>query len=342
MNIDTIQADTLQLLKRYQGEGYFPDAVLSVCRKDGNLYRQKAGAVHETTLFDVASLTKIATSTMVLLAIEEGRMSLESELLSLLPELGQDEALRERLSGITVSMLLTHTSTLPDWYPFYIDGREFPLVLKAACLNTKVNEMVYSDINFILLGKVLERLHGLPLDSCLEEKLVVPYHLGRMMYRPKFTENIAPSSWGNPIEEDMCRERGLTFSGWRPHTPLRGEVNDGNAHYYFNGVSGHAGIFADAAAYEALLLLYLNTSSPLLISSMEEHAPTRGLGWQKSDLYPFGCGHTGFTGTSVYLSKEKNIGCVLFTNRLFYPDRNTHLTHDARRALHTLLADHFS
>ena len=109
-----------------------------------------------------------------------------------------------------------------------------------------------------------------------------------------------------------------------------------------NGVSGHAGIFADAAAYEALLLLYLNTTSPLLISSLEEHAPTRGLGWQKSDLYPFGCGHTGFTGTSVYLSKEKNIGCVLLTNRLFYPDRNTHLTHDARRALHTLLADHFS
>ena len=91
----------------------------------------------------------------------------------------------------------------------------------------------------------------------------------------------------------------------------------GNAHYYFKGVSGHAGIFADVHAYIKLAQLYLNSEDRLFNSSMLEYAPSRGSGWQLGERYPKGCGHTRFTGTSMYLSKELNVGCVLFTNRLF-------------------------
>ena len=338
MNIDRLKTEMRSTVRQYQDAGYFPSAVVSVCTKEGRLFRFAVGDVKETTLFDVASLTKIATSTLILLAIEEGLLSLESKLLTLMPKLGEDEGLRNRLGPITVFQLLTHTSGLPDWYPFYADGRAFALVLKAACYGKPEEEMVYSDLNFMLLGKVLEKIYGLPLETCLEEKLIKPFGLHGMGYKPQELPDIAPSSYGNPIEERMCRELGLSFTAWRPHVPLNGEVNDGNAYYYFGGVSGHAGIFSNTDAYEKLLMMYLNTASPLLLSSLQEHAPTRGLGWQVSDMYPEGCGHTGFTGTSLYLSRTLNIGCVIFTNRLFYPHENPNPTHDLRRAMHKLLA----
>ena len=338
MNIDRLKTDMLSTVRQYQSAGYYPSAVVSVCTKEGRLFRFAVGDVKENTLFDVASLTKIAASTLALLAIEEGLFSLESRLLDLLPELGEDEGLRNRLDSVTTFQLLTHTSGLPDWFPFYTDGRAFSLVLKAACSEKPESEMIYSDLNFILLGKVLEKIYSLPLKTCLEDKLVKPFELHGMSYKPHISPHIAPSSYGNPIEEKMCRDLGMTFTGWRPHAPLIGEVNDGNAYYYFGGVSGHAGIFSNTDAYEKLLMMYLNTASPLLLSSMQEHAPTRGLGWQVSDMYPEGCGHTGFTGTSLYLSCTLDIGCVIFTNRLFYPHENPNPTHDLRRAMHKLLA----
>lgn len=341
MNTDRLKTDMLSTVRQYQNDGYFPSAVVSVCTKEGRLFRFAVGDVKETTLFDVASLTKVATSTLILLAIEEGLLSLESSLLKLLPELGEDEELRARLSPVTIFQLLTHTSGLPDWYPFYADGRSFALVLKAAYSGKPESEMVYSDLNFMLLGKILEKIYGLPLETCLEDKLIKPFGLHSMGYKPPKSLHIAPSSYGNPIEEKMCRDLGLSFSIWRPHFPLIGEVNDGNAYYYFGGVSGHAGIFSNTDAYEKLLMMYLNTASPLLLSSLQEHAPTRGLGWQISDMYPEGCGHTGFTGTSLYLSRTLDIGCVIFTNRLFYPHENPNPTHDLRRAMHKLLAQAF-
>ncbi|MDR3172606.1 MAG: serine hydrolase, partial [Treponema sp.] len=146
--------------------------------------------------------------------------------------------------------------------------------------------------------------------------------------------DIAPSGFGNPIEERMCAERGILFSDWRPHEPIRGEVHDGNAHYFFKGVAGHAGIFADAPACEGLCRFYLKTEQPLFIQAQEEQAPGRGLGWQTGELYPEGCGHTGFTGTSLYISRKRDIGVVALTNRLFYPGPNPNSLNEFRKALH--------
>ena len=327
------------ITERYRAAGFFPSACVRVFDRERTLAVVCAGEAREDSLFDVASLTKIATATMILRLISAGRLDLRAPLTEAFPEIGGDEYLSGRLAGITVYHLLTHTSGIADWYPFYARRPEpFPTVLKYALQHTeKVQGMVYSDINFMLLGRLLERLYGKPLDVCLREELVTPLNLGRMMYRPGKDLPVIPSSYGNPIEERMCAERNISFDGFRSREePLRGEVNDGNCHYYFGGVCGLAGIFATAEAYERLCRYYMNTEDPLLLEAQREQpgAPTRGLGFQTGLSYPHGCGHTGFTGTGIYFSREYNIGVVSMTNRLFYREPNPNGTWEYRRVLH--------
>ena len=324
--------------RRYSQEGYFPSAVMTVFRQDGVLFQSTLGDARNDTLFDCASLTKIATATQVLLAVEQGLLQLDSALINLLPQVSEDAFLRQRLGHTTLFQLLTHTAGLPAWYPFYTGKEGFWPTLRAALASTPETGVVYSDIGFILLGKVLEELHQKPLEQCLQDNLVVPYQVGNMTYLPDKILDIMPSSYGNPIEENMVRDMGLSFDGWRPHTPITGQTNDGNAHYAFRGVSGHAGLFSDGRSLANLCRLYMNTVSPLMMSSMQEQASGRGLGWQVGDMYPKGCGHTGFTGTSLYVSPNLNIGCVLLTNRLFYPTGEAKQTAPFRRDIHQLAA----
>lgn len=341
MNTDLLKVDLIAITEDFKSRGYFPSATVSVTDKDRTLFTFSLGEAQNDSLYDLASVSKICTSTMILLAIEEKRLSLDTPLLSVLPEFENGEGLHERLKDVTVFRLLTHTAGLPDWYPFYADGRDFVTALSAACKGTHVEGVVYSDLGFMLLGRVLERLYGQPLQAVLQEKLAEPYHLKHLTYLPDAALPIMPSSYGNPIEEEMCAARGLSFAGFRPHTPIRGQVNDGNTHYYLNGVSGHAGVFAPAEALNGLIRLYLNTHSPLLIDAMREHAPTRGLGFQVNDMYPMGCGHTGFTGTAFYIGSLRGIGCTALTNRLCYTEPTPRMTNDFRRALFKATADFF-
>ncbi len=335
---ETVDAIT----REFAGRGYFPSAVVRVFTRDQVLYTTTWGDVREDTLYDVASLTKIATATQVLLFADQGAFRLTDGILALLPELLGDALLEERLANVTIEKLLTHTSGIVDWYPFYAEQGDFAHVLGIALRRYgPVEGMVYSDLNFMLLGKVIERVTNLSLSESLTQRLARPFGLGKMLYNPDASLDFAPSCYGNPIEESMCAERGIAFSGWRPHVPTYGGANDGNAFYYFGGAAGSAGIFATAEAYQRLCQLHMNTDSPLLRSAQEAHAPGRGLGWQLGENYPEGCGHTGFTGTSMYLSRKLNIGVVAFTNRLFYPQPNPNATNDYRRALHQAVAAFF-
>lgn len=322
---------------RYANAGYFPDAAVRVFNKDGTICTFCHGQATQQSVFDVASLTKIATATMVLLDIEAGRIALDAPVSNYFEEIREDAYLCARFQGVTVYGLLTHTSTLVDWYPLYmLKGLPFFAALRVALqLSAPTEGMVYSDLNFMLLGKLLERVNHMPLADCLTEKLVVPYDLGVMGYCPKGDVSIIPTGFGNPSEERMCRERGLVFTAFRDkEKPVVGGTHDGNAHYYFDEVAGHAGIFAQPKAYENLCRLYMNTQSPLLMRATKAQVATRGLGLEVGAMYPMGCGHTGFTGTSIYFSREENIGVVAFTNRLFFKELNPRLTSDYRRALH--------
>lgn len=317
-------------------ERLFPSAVVRVFDSRQTLMAAAFGDARKDSVYDVASLTKIATSTQILLLISSGRLSLEDEILSVLPELSKHDLLKKRLTRVDIYSLLTHTSGIVDWYPFYAH-RELPFedVLALALERYgPVEGMVYSDLNFMLLGKVLERLRRMPLNACLAEDLVKPLELGRMSYRPDPAWDIIPSSYGNPIEEGMCKERGISFDGWRPHTPLRGGCNDGNAYYYFGGAAGSAGIFADALSYERLARFYLTSADPLIIRAQQALESNRGLGLQTGEMYPEGCGHLGFTGTSLYFSRALDIGVVTFTNRLYLEHPLSEGMQAFRRELH--------
>lgn len=339
--VDTnrLQREIEDITERYQAAGYFPSACVRVFNRQETLAAACVGEAKEDSLFDAASLTKIATAIQILRLISGGVLTLDDEICGALPALGEDAFLRKRLAGVTLRRLLTHTSSLPAWYPFYtLENRDFLSGLSFVLAHTEGTEgTVYSDLNFMLLGKVLEQMQKKPLERCLREDLVEPLHLGHMTYLPDKQLPIVPSSYGNPIEEGMCRERNLAFTSFRPaNQPVRGEVNDGNAHYYFGGVSGHAGIFADGAAWERLCRFCMNSEDSLLQEAQREQpgAAERGLGFQTSISYPHGCGHTGFTGTGIYFSTEYNVGVVSLTNRLFYPEENPNATWEFRRALH--------
>jgi CubicO group peptidase (beta-lactamase class C family) len=324
-----------KLLKTYRDRNFFPSASVRVFNAGGTLCALSAGDARPDTVFDLASLTKIATATQVLFAVSGGLLRLESPLLDLLPGLCAHPLLEKRLSAVTVGKLLTHNSGIAAWYPFYAETGDFAEVLAKALEKTGPAEgVVYSDLNFMLLGKALEALHGIPLEACLREHLTGPLGLEKMAYRPPAHWDLAPSSFGNPVEEQMCAERGISFSFWRPHEPLRGEVNDGNAHYFFKGAAGHAGLFAGAPACEKLCRFYLTAEEGLFVRAQEEQAPGRGLGWQTGEIYPGGCGHTGFTGTSLYISRKRNIGVAALTNRLFFPGPNPNPLNEFRKALH--------
>ena len=336
---DRLQREITDITERYRAAGYFPSASVRVFNEKETLCAYSAGEAREDSLFDVASLTKIATATQVLLLISQGKLRLHGWIGEYLPPIDEDAYLRQRLQGVDLYRLLTHTSSIVDWYPFYARrGEDFYTVLKYALQHTEPTEgMVYSDLNFMLLGKLLERVQQKPLRECLRQDLAEKYGLGRMTYHPDPTLPIVPSCFGNPIETEMCRERGIAFDGFRPlGVPVRGTVNDGNSHYYFHDEAGHAGIFADAPAYQKLCQMYMNTADPLLMEAQREQpdAPGRGLGFQTGTSYPHGCGHTGFTGTSIYFSREHRVGVVAFTNRLYYRPISNELVGEFRRALH--------
>ena len=334
-----MQREIQDILDRYREAGYFPSGCVRVFSGRETIAAARTGEAKEDSLFDVASLTKIATTAQILRLALQGKLALGEEVGAYLPTLQKDAYLRQRTRGITLRRLLTHTSSLPAWYPFYTRrGEGFYDVFKYALAHTEPSRGVeYSDLNFMLLGKVLEEIQQKSLEACLREDLREPLGLGNILYLPAPSLPLVPSSFGNPIEEKMCAERGLAFSGFRPKDqPVKGKANDGNCHYYFGGVSGHAGVFADAAAYERLCQYFMNAREPLLIEAQREQtdSPGRGLGFQTGISYPHGCGHTGFTGTGIYFSREYDIGVVSFTNRLFYRQENPNATWEFRRALH--------
>lgn len=306
------------IISNYIDELYFPSAVCKVFSTEKTYYYKAFGNADVDTIYDVASLSKIITSTEILMLINDGKISLDGEIGNYLPIINQFRILDERLKGVTIQQLLTHNSGLIDWYPIYAEeGNIFEVMDKVVGRYEKFNGTLYSDLNYMLLAEIIKNVTGLSLEESLNKYIKQRLSIKNICYCPTDKLNISPTSYGNVIEERMCMERNIKFCNWRSHDKaLVGEVNDGNAYYFFNGVSGHAGIFADVNAYVDLCRYYMTSTDALIKSSMKEHRKGRGLGWQISESYPMGCGHSGFTGTSIYICKDKDIAAVTFTNRL--------------------------
>lgn len=327
------------ILEYYRAEGYYPSAVCHVFNETETLYHKSFGDVTPDTWFDLASVSKIICTTMLLFAMEEGKLTPEDRVLCHLPAGKPGPVTRQRLENVTIYQLMTHTSGIVPWFPFYSDGRDFYTILERVLSTAKVEEgMAYSDLNFMLLAQVFTQVTGLSLREGLDH-YIKPITGDAIAYGPIAPSLCAPSCYGNQIEQRMCAERNLTFGGWRPNgVPVQGSCNDGNAHYYWGGASGHAGVFASSTALMRLCQFYLTTDKPFFLRAMEETTYERGLGFDKTNVFPEGCGHTGFTGTSIWISRKNRIGAVILTNKFFRMEGEPPgSSHEFRRAVHYTL-----
>lgn len=304
--------------------------------------------------FDIASLTKLFTATAILHLATRGKLALDAKLCDIDVAAGIAEGrplLTEAFAKITVRQLLAHSSGLHYWYPFYAGqtpdaaaapaaqaGRAAPpqraapvvagdfggILERVLELHPLKNEMIYSDLNFMLLGKILEGVSGFPLKPAMRDFVCGPLKLADTGYKPP-AGPFAATEFGNRIEKKMVADLGLAFDGWRPDDrPFLGEPDDGNCHYYFGGAAGHAGVFSTARDLCVLGRLYLDPASHsgylsprLAADAIVDQGDGRGLGFQLGELYPEGgCGHTGFTGTYLYLNKARSLAVALLANRL--------------------------
>ena len=296
-------------------------------RNDGN-----AHPVYRDTRFDLASLTKLFVSTCALEAVRDGRLSLDQ---TLLPWFSEWRGTAHE--AITLRMLLAHTPGMDSG----ADYRQLlsENVVRQALMRPLVAEpaarVVYSDLSFIALGELLERLHGVALDS------IVAASFGeRTGFRPRAVEREAI-----PATED---------DGWRGR--VQGVVHDEKA-YLMGGVAGHAGLFASAASVAALCERYLGAlhgrsstfSRDLAREAVREQASDpilrRGLGWALKTTAENSCGrwfsnasfgHTGFVGTCVWADPERDLCAVLLTNAVYFGRADTR---DLRAAFYESLID---
>jgi CubicO group peptidase (beta-lactamase class C family) len=288
------------------------------------------------TLYDMASLTKVvALTTLAMIAVEEHKLDLDSTVVHYLPEFARGSGDK---SHVTVRELLLHDSGLPpDPVPplwKHPGSRQSALEeALAANLDTLPGaRFVYSDLGAITLATIIEKLYGERLDKLFAERLTTPLGLARMRFLP-------PREWRDEIastEIELVPDRGPDA--------LRGDVHDENA-WRLDGVSGHAGLFADAedllrfgewALAGSLGRPYPGALQPpaeLQTWTLRQDQPagsSRGLGWDTpsenssagSYLSARSFGHTGFTGTSIWVDPTRDLVIVLLTNRV-NPTRNT-------------------
>ena len=294
-------------------------------------------AVTLDTRFDLASLTKVvATLPSVLTLAGRGELRLEDTVGRFFSNAGWAQS--PSLADVTLGQLLTHTSGLPAWTPLFawVSTRRTAL---ANILQTPLNEKayVYSDLGFILLGAVVERVSGQRLDAFAQDHVFGPLELPHTCFGPLTDVPVAAT-------EDC---------GWRGEV-LEGTVHDENA-WAMDGVAGHAGLFGTAGDLARYAQAWLKFDGRLgsetlfreaVTVQVEEDGARRGLGWQLSgagssagrDASLSAFGHTGFTGTSLWIDPEQGWFAVLLTNRVHPHRTNGQNIHALRRAFHEAVA----
>lgn len=315
--------------------GLYPGAVVVIGRRDSILYSRGYGHYTwnpasrvpdaDSTLWDVASITKVvATGATALRLVDQGELDLDAPVRRYLPRFTGG-----RKHQVTVRMLLDHTSGLKSYVPIYqragsSRARAVDLLYAQPLLREPGDSAEYSDLNALLLGLVIEKVTGLPLDRAAAREVFEPLQLTQTMYRP-------------PVR---LRRRTVPSGLWRGQ-PISGDVNDQNA-VVFGGVAGHAGVFSTAADLARFAQVWLGRGRgpagqwvrPETMAAFLAVGPrsgTRALAWDTPDLHAeepsiFGTliskaayGHTGFTGTELWIDPTHDLFLVFLTNRTFDP-----------------------
>lgn len=321
---DTVRA----VLDRARADSAFPGAFAVVGNRDSVLVEYGVGSLDwapsprpdENTLWDMASLTKVVGMTTAMMQLTEaGKVDLDAPVQRYLPEFtGRNK------DRVTVRHLLTHSSGLPAWRPLYKETWS-PAEARALAVATALDtlpgvQMVYSDLGAIVLGLIVERVSGESLDAYLARHVFGPLGMTSTQYRPgrELLPRIAPT------EYDPWRQR-----------KIHGEVHDENA-FALGGVSAHAGLFSTGHDVARFVRMYLNggTLDGVRIASPEtirrfttvqdSTLSNRALGWETPNgtnsaghlLKRPAFGHTGFTGTSIWVDPSRDLFVILLSNRV--------------------------
>lgn len=348
--------------------GVFPGAVLHVRLRGARVYHRAVGCAalvparepaRLDTIYDLASLTKpLATATAVLCLVQDGRLGLHD------PVQRHIEELKGRAVGAaTVCHLLTHSSGLPAWRPLYEriaeEDRRVPGTLggpraqRLALTLIKDEPLeappgarsVYSDLGFILLGVLIERVSGRRLSAYCRETVFEPMQAALFFLGPASgSETVPDPTRVAPTEDDSWRGR-----------LLRAEVHDENA-YALGGAAGHAGLFGTAEAVSAVVSHWLESyagRSRLLSPDLVKQFVTRAdripgsswaLGWDTpsvpsssgSRFSAASFGHLGYTGTSIWVDPTKELEVILLSNRV-HPTRRNEAIKQFRPLIHDVI-----
>ncbi|MEP6780422.1 MAG: serine hydrolase domain-containing protein [Gemmatimonadaceae bacterium] len=317
-----------RVVQRGIDAGGYPGAAVVVGRKGYSVWSKGFGALDWTpnglhvtpdqSIYDLASLTKvIATTTAIMVLYDEGRVSLDAPVSRYIPSFSG--GLKDQ---VTVRHLLEHRAGLPAGNELWRHAHN-PEEARAAVLNAKIGCTPgvcyeYSDLGADILGFVAEAASGEPLDKFLEERVYAPLGMNDTHFKPNAIDayRTAPTEIAPP--------RGY---------PLRGEVHDENA-YALGGVAGHAGLFSTANDLSVFAQMLLNSGeyngvrivadTTVSLFTRRTEKGTRALGWDTCDGSG-GCGqyfssrafgHTGFTGTSIWIDPDRQMFVVLLTNRV--------------------------
>ncbi|MCX8185387.1 MAG: serine hydrolase [Sulfolobales archaeon] len=347
------------LVEQYLGTAY-PGYSLLILKDECVIFKSFSGYAElqpferpmgENSMFDVASLTKVlVTSLIYTKLVEEGLISLRERVVDLAPEFRSTAAgvdsVKER---VTLWMLLSHTSGLPPWLPLYKTCKNrdevFSEALRSFTSYEAGRDVVYSDINYIVLTYIAEKITGQRIDKLFNSFIAKPLNLSRSTF--------------NPLERGYSREDVVATEvvDWRGGT-IAGIVHDENA-FSMDGVSGHAGLFTtteDSARIVGEILCAYRGKCDTLISrstALTMLAPWAcgescyGLGWL---VYEPGRGvstltdyrhtliawHTGFTGTSIFMTPRESLAAIFYTNRV-HPTRANTKIREVRVLLHNAI-----
>ena len=321
----------------------------------------------DETLFDLASVTKLFVTTTFMTLVEAGRVALDQSVSSVLPEFTGVRPIQPYedplvpgtfveivetaepvdVGAITFRHLLAHTSGLPAWRPLFRQGSSvaaWGMALATAPAYPTGARSIYSDIGLILLGLAVERLADEPLDRAVARRVTEPLGLFHTQYR-----RIGTMPPGSIV--DIAPTEIFGWSGLR----IPGEVHDENA-AALGGVVGHAGLFSTATDVARFGQLFLDGGRPVLDAATVgemvreqavDGAVRRGLGfalWSPdpeasgNPFSPRAFGHTGFTGTSLWIDPERELVVALLTNDVYYGRAGRGIG-SLRVAVHTAIVD---
>ena len=300
------------------------------------LPRDQWVAMRDDTIFDMASVSKLFTSILVVQQIERRAIQLEEPVATYLPAFAANGK-----GGITVRQLLTHTSGLKPWMPLWSKwpdkASRIAAVLDVAPTSPPGTTYVYSDLNLITLGVLLEQQTGEGLDELVRERITDPLQMKDTGY--------------NPDPSLMSRIAATEFQSSPPRGIVRGEVHDENA-WSLGGVAGHAGVFSTAQDMAVLAQSLLNGGayagrrilSPDSVNQMTTNynpafpSNSHGLGFELDQRWYMGglsspttAGHTGYTGTSIVIDNMSRSFAIVLSNRV-HPSRSWGSNNPARRA----------